>query len=117
MKKFTKADAIGAVYDGTGMNRNEIREVLDVFMRELKNALMKRQVIELRGFGTFEVKIRKARSGARNPRTGEAVVVRSRGVVTFRPGRELRRDAWNLAEDAPLSADAPDVADAEPDAT
>src|SRR5207244_10811646 len=44
--------------------------------------------IELRNFGVFEVRQRKARK-ARNPRTGEAVDVEPKNVVTFQPGKEM----------------------------
>jgi integration host factor subunit beta len=44
--------------------------------------------IELRDFGVFEVKKRRARK-ARNPRTGERVSVPETMVVTFKPGREM----------------------------
>jgi len=97
-KKFTKADIVDAVYDKTGMNRKEIGMVIDRVIGEIKDALMERCNIELRGFGTFEVKMRKARP-RRNPRTGEIVSVRSHGNVTFRPGRELKQDAWMLTDE------------------
>jgi integration host factor subunit beta len=80
------------------MNRAEIRSAIDLFIDEMKDALMRRHVIELRGFGTFEVKIRKARPRARNPRTGESIVIHSHGVVAFRSGRELKQAVWNIAE-------------------
>ncbi|MDR2476525.1 MAG: integration host factor subunit beta [Treponema sp.] len=98
-KKFTKADIIDAVYEKTGMNRKEIRTVLDLLIDEIKSALMQQKVIELRGFGTFEVKVRKARPKARNPRTGETISIRSHGTVSFRSGRELKQDVWTLASD------------------
>jgi len=98
-KKFTKADIVDAVYDKTGMNRKEISSVIDLVIGEIKNALMERCVIELRGFGTFEVKMRKARPRARNPRTGEIISIRSHGNVTFRPGRELKQDAWAITDE------------------
>jgi integration host factor subunit beta len=65
----------------------------------MKEALMRRQVIELRGFGTFEVKIRKARPRARNPRTGESITIRSHGAVAFRSGRELKQAVWKITDD------------------
>jgi integration host factor subunit beta len=98
-KKFTKADIVDAVYEKTGMNRKEIRAVVDIFINEIKTALVERQTIELRGFGTFEIKVRKARSRARNPRTGEIISTRPRGSVSFRPGRELRFDVWNITDE------------------
>ena len=102
-KKFTKADIIDALYEKTGMNRTEIRSAVDLFIDEMKEALMRRQVIELRGFGTFEVKVRKARPRARNPRTGENIVIRSHGVVAFRSGRELKQAVWAINDDEKTS--------------
>jgi integration host factor subunit beta len=99
MKNFTKADIIDALYEKTGMSRKEIRVVIDLFIGEIKDALMRRQVIELRGFGTFEVRVRKARTKARNPKTGEILAVRSHGAVSFRSGRELKQDAWAITDD------------------
>ena len=109
-KKFTKTDAVSALYYKTGMNRKEIGSILDLFMSEVKAALEKRCVVELRGFGTFEVKVRKARPKARNPRTGEAISVGPHGVVSFRPGRELRQGVWKIADDAPAVPVPPDAA-------
>ncbi|MCL2801851.1 MAG: integration host factor subunit beta [Treponema sp.] len=100
-KKFTKADMIDALYEKTGMNRLEIRNAVDIFIDEMKEALMRHQIIELRGFGTFEVKVRKARPRARNPRTGENIVIRSHGAVTFRSGRELKQAVWAINDDTP----------------
>ena len=100
-KKFTKADIIDALYEKTGMNRGEIRGAIDLFIDEMKDALMRRQVIEIRGFGTFEVKVRKARPRARNPRTGETISIRSHGAVSFRSGRELKQSVWNITDEKP----------------
>ena len=98
-KKFTKADIIDALYEKTGLTRSEIRSTVDLFIIEMKNAILRREVIELRGFGTFEVKVRKARPKARNPKTGENIAVRTHGAVTFRSGRELKLSVWNITDD------------------
>jgi len=98
-KKFTKVDIVDALYEKTGMSRKEIRNVVDLFIDEMKDALINRQVIELRGFGTFEVKVRKARPKARNPRTGETIVIRSHGAVAFRSGRELKQAVWAINDE------------------
>jgi integration host factor subunit beta len=100
-RRFTKADIVDALYDNTGMDRKEIRKVIDLFFNEIKSALMRRDVIELRGFGTFEIKVRKGRSRARNPRTGETLSVRPHGIVCFRSGRELKQDAWIINDENP----------------
>ena len=96
LSKITKAEIVDAIYNRTGANRKEIRDMVDYFIEEVKGALIARSVIELRGFGTFEVKIRKGRQKARNPRTGEILSVNSHGIVAFRPGRELKQEVWLL---------------------
>jgi integration host factor subunit beta len=96
VEKHTKSDIVDSLCGKTGMNRREIRTVIDKFIDELKEALAEKKAIELRGFGTFEIKVRKGRQKARNPRTGETVSVESHGTVIFRPGRELKQDVWNL---------------------
>jgi integration host factor subunit beta len=98
VKKYTKADIVDSLYEKTGMSRGEIRTVIDLFINEIKDVLVKRSIIELRGFGTFEVKIRKGRKDARNPKTGEVFQVHSHGIASFRPGRELKQDVWNLED-------------------
>jgi integration host factor subunit beta len=97
-QKVTKADIIDVIYEKTGMNRKEIRTVMDLFIDAIKDALIEQQPVELRGFGTFEVRIRKARQKARNPKTGEPVSVNSHGIAAFRPGREMKQDVWNIGE-------------------
>lgn len=104
VKKYTKQDIIDAIYEKTGMNRSESREVMDMIIDEMKDALLRRQVIELRGFGTFEVKVRKARPRARNPRTGETISIRAHGAVAFKAGRELKQAVWNISDDKPAKS-------------
>ncbi|MCL1837334.1 MAG: HU family DNA-binding protein [Treponema sp.] len=98
-RKYTKADIVDALYEKTGMNRREISKLIDNFIGEIKTALVQRNIIELRGFGTFEVKVRKARPRARNPRTGQTISIRPHGIVTFRSGRELKQDVWVIDDD------------------
>jgi len=97
--KYTKAEIIDSIYNKTGINRKEIRNMMDLLIEEIKEALIRRTVIELRGFGTFEVRIRKGRQKARNPKTGEILSVNSHGTVSFRAGRELKQDVWNLKQE------------------
>ncbi|MDR3275817.1 MAG: integration host factor subunit beta [Treponema sp.] len=94
--KLTKADIIDSVYQKTGLDRQDVRAVIDLFCGEVKGAMVRQESVELRGFGTFEIRVRKGRLKARNPRTGESVSVSSHGIAAFRPGRELKRSVWNL---------------------
>lgn len=65
------------------------QSLVDILFREMSDALANGDRIEIRGFGTFTVKHRKARI-ARNPKTSEAVELASRIVPYFRAGKELK---------------------------
>lgn len=95
-KKLTKADIIDSINLKTGTNRKDIHSVIDLFIEEIKGALTDGRVVELRGFGTFEIRVRKGRKKARNPKTGEPVSVNAHGVAAFRPGKELKQEVWNI---------------------
>lgn len=95
-EKLTKAVIIENLHNKLNINRNDIHVVVDAFFEELKEGLKEEQVIELRGFGTFEVRTRKGREKARNPKTGEQVSVGTHGVAVFRPGKELKDLVWNV---------------------
>ena len=69
-------------------HRDVERIVLTVF-EEISSALAKGERVELRGFGAFSVKERKARTG-RNPRTGEPVEVSQKFIPYFKTGKQLR---------------------------
>lgn len=94
--KLTKAEIIDGIYEELDIDRSDIHKVIDKLFDHLKTALSTDQVIELRGFGTFEIRTRKGREKARNPRTGEIVPVNTHGVAVFRPGKQLKEIAWNL---------------------
>ena len=95
-KKLTKADIIDSINLKTGTNRKDIHAVIDLFIEEIKAALTDGRVVELRGFGTLEIRVRKGRKKARNPKTGEPVSVNAHGVAAFRPGKELKQEVWNI---------------------
>ena len=97
--KITKAEIIDAVYEKTELSKNDIRNVIDYFLTEIKNVLLSQHIIELRGFGTFEIKIRKEKQKARNPKTGQIISVRPHGIVYFRSGQELKEKAWNITDE------------------
>jgi len=104
-KKITKAEIIDTIYEKTGLNRKDIKSIVDLALEGIGNALAEGMIIELRGFGTFEIRIRKGRQKARNPKTGKAVSVSSHGIAAFRAGKELRQAVWNLQK--PVSPSEP----------
>jgi integration host factor subunit beta len=96
--KLTKAEIVDSIAATSNLSKKDIHAVIDQFFAEVKSALLEDRVIEFRGFGTFEVRTRKGRERARNPKTGATVQVRNHGVVVFRPGKELKEASWPLRE-------------------
>ena len=92
-KKLTKAEIVESIALKSGLNKKDIHFVIDSFFEAVKKALIEDRVVELRGFGTFEIRTRKGREKARNPKT---VRVLDHGVAVFRPGKELKESTWSL---------------------
>jgi integration host factor subunit beta len=94
---MTRKDMARAIADETGLTQGQVKEVIRRVLGGITEALLTEGRIELRNFGVFEVKGRRPRR-ARNPRTGEAVDVPARLVVTFKAGREMGERVGRLAE-------------------
>ena len=69
--------------------QKDIVKVVDIFFGTLTKAIVKNDRIELRGFGTFDVKNREARI-ARNPKNGSIVAVPNKKVPFFRMGKGMK---------------------------
>jgi DNA-binding protein HU-beta/integration host factor subunit beta len=91
----TKKDMAREIADQTGLSQAQAQEVIQRVLDGITESVAQEGRIELRNFGVFEVKQRKARK-ARNPRTGERVDVPARLVVTFKPGREMEARVGRL---------------------
>ena len=94
--KVTKNDLVDTIYKKSDIEKKVIQEVVDNFLLSTREALEKGATIELRGFGTFEARLRKGRSVARNPKTGEKLSVEPHYVAAFRAGNLLKEKLWNL---------------------
>ena len=94
--KLTKAEIVEIIAEKSGVNKKDIHSIIDSIFEEIRQALTEDKVVELRGFGTFEIRTRKGRKKARNPKTGEIIQVSDHGVAVFRPGKELKESAWTL---------------------
>ena len=93
---MNKTDLINSIAQKSGLSKKNSEAALNAFISTVEEALQNGEKVVLVGFGTFEVKLRKGRSKARNPKTGEIVSVSDHGVATFRPGRELKKAAWEM---------------------
>src|SRR5213596_2408898 len=87
---LTKRDLVMRISAETGMVQQQVLEVVQRTLNSIAEGLAKGQKVELRNFGVFDVKIRKARIG-RNPNAPETdVPIPERSVVKFKPGKEMR---------------------------
>jgi len=72
------------------INIKEAETIVDTVFDSMTEALAGGDRIEIRGFGSFQIKSRNSRDG-RNPRSGEKVVVNAKKVPFFKVGKELKR--------------------------
>src|SRR6516164_2985462 len=93
----TKKEIVKQISDRIGLTQLKTKEIVQLTFDAIVDTLLADKRIELRNFGVFEVKVRKARK-ARNPRTGERVDVPPKCVVTFKPGKEMEERVRLLAE-------------------
>jgi integration host factor subunit beta len=82
----TKKEIVKQIADRIGETQLKTKDIVQRTFDAIVDTLIEQGRIELRNFGVFEVKQRKARK-ARNPRTGEKVEVPPKCVVTFKPGK------------------------------
>lgn len=92
---MTKKEIVKQISDKLGMTQLKTKEIVQQTFDAIVETLLEVGRIELRNFGVFEVKQRKARK-ARNPRTGDKVDVPPKNVVTFKPGKEMEEKVRNL---------------------
>jgi integration host factor subunit beta len=92
---MTKKDMARAIADEMGLTQTQVKGIVQRVLDGITETLVTEGRIELRNFGVFEVKKRKPRR-ARNPRTGEAVDVPAKLVVTFKPGRVMEERVGQL---------------------
>ncbi len=98
-RKLKKLDIADEIYSQVkDVTRKQILVIIDSFFEQILKGIREDKIIELRGLGTFEVKLRRARKKVRNPKTGDIFEGKDHGVVVFRPGQELKNIAWPMRE-------------------
>ena len=86
---LTKSELIHFLAHNTGLTKVETETVVDGLLGIIQEVLMMGKKVELRGFGTFLVRVRQPRE-ARNPATQETVLLDRRSVPVFKPSKTLR---------------------------
>lgn len=99
---MTKAELVEQVATQTGVSKNHTALIVDEMLDAICRALSEGKHLEIRGFGTFKVRERRARR-ARNPRSGTEVMVPAKIVPVFKPSKELKAQVLEASE-APETA-------------
>ena len=81
-----KTEIVDSVAHRTGVGKAEVSRVLDETLGEIRSSLDRGEAVTLRGFGTFKMTERAARTG-RNPQTGEAMEIPAGKRVSFKPSK------------------------------
>lgn len=85
---MTKAEVVKQIARETGIEAVTVAAVVEEFMEQVRKAQSRKEDVSLRGFGTFLVKHRKAKT-ARNISKNTTVIVPERDVPVFRPSKEF----------------------------
>ena len=88
---ITKADLANTLFDELGLNKREAKEFVELFYEKIRQSLELGESVKLSGFGGFSIREKNSRPG-RNPKTGEAVPVCARRVVTYRASQRVKDD-------------------------
>lgn len=91
---MTKKEIVKQISERANLTQLKTKEIVQWTFDAIIETLVSEGRIELRNFGVFEVRQRKARK-ARNPRTGDAVEVQPKNVVAFQPGKEMEEKVKN----------------------
>jgi integration host factor subunit beta len=91
----TKKEIVRTIAEEIGLTQLQAKEIVQKTFDAIVEALVAEHRVELRNFGIFEVRRRASRK-ARNPRTGEKVLVPAKYAVTFTPGKEMEERVKEL---------------------
>ena len=87
---MTKSDLVQTLSEKiTTLTKKECEVIVDTVFQNMRDALHRGEKIEIRGFGSFTVRVRRAKEG-RNPKTGEKVSIPEKRIPFFKVGKELR---------------------------
>ena len=96
MGTITKRDLVVQISDQTGLTQHQVFDVLQLFLDNITSHLAQNNEVVLRNFGTFEIRVAKAKIG-RNPNNPEKdVPIPARSIVKFKPGKELKEKVASL---------------------
>lgn len=87
---MNKRDLIRKTAEETGLSQKDCEAAINALFDTIRKTVESGEKVQIIGFGTFELRERAART-ARNPRTGETIIVPARRMPAFKPGAELKQ--------------------------
>ena len=93
---MTKRDLVNRISEETGLVQQHVLDIVQKTLDHMSECLAKGEKVELRNFGVFEIKIRKARIGRNPNQPGTDVPIPERAVVKFKAGKEMREAVSKL---------------------
>jgi integration host factor subunit beta len=84
-----KTDLIQHLTDNSNLTKSDIKQAVDLILNKITQSIVSGEGVEIRGFGGFLKKHRKARQGI-NPKTSERTQVGEKYVPFFKPGKSLK---------------------------
>lgn len=91
MANIAKADLIKEIAETSGMAQKDIKVVVDGLLERVEAHLKQGNKVQLTGFGTFEVRERKARTGVK-PGTTEKIEIPASNYPAFKPGQGFKNN-------------------------
>ena len=107
---MTKAELVEEVANQSDLTKKDAEVIVQTVLDSITDSLQRGEKIELRGFGSFQVKVREAREG-RNPKTGDPVHISAKRTPFFKVGKELKEMVDSGSERGPLPPDDDDDSD------
>lgn len=93
---LTKSQLAELLFEQIGLNKRESKDMIDAFFDLVSQSLVDGKDIKISGFGNFQIRTKAPRPG-RNPRTGEAIPIKGRRVVTFQASHKLKEQIQDQA--------------------
>jgi nucleoid DNA-binding protein len=93
----TKREMVERIAEKVGVTGQQAKAIVQATLDDMVLTLAQTGRIELRNFGVFTVKVRAARK-ARNPRSGETVMIGERRVVKFKPGKVMETTVQKMQQ-------------------
>lgn len=90
-ENITRKDLADAINDKMGFSKRTCGAIVDEFFECIKQNLLAEKNVKIVQFGTFMVRQKSPRVG-RNPKTGEAMEISKRSMVSFKPSKVLRAE-------------------------